>query len=372
MGVNRNGDRMNLIIQSFDDKRVCKYELAGLCPYKLFPNTKQDLGKCPYECCPVPEKFKKEYEDEKQNRNISRGFEKELEDLLTRLVEDCDDRISRAQRRLEAQKKNAITNEPIELRNVRTEMEAVTKQVEELFNSGQVEESQKLLERIEALNAEKDAIEQKMPQTKEQQLIVCEICAALLSVNESDQRLADHFAGKMHLGFQRVRDKLKELKDLRTFEARRQRDTTGRERGDIPAARERDLALWSTPSQDADKRRDGSSTIPPPSGNSSSSSTRSDYRDSSRRDFSYSDRSSRDSSYDNRRQSSRDSGRYSDSRRERDRERDGSSSRYRDSYSRYDDRDRGSSRYEDSSSRKRRRERSEDPSERSPSPHRKL
>lgn len=29
----------------FSDSTVCKYQLAGLCPNKLFKNTKSDLGK---------------------------------------------------------------------------------------------------------------------------------------------------------------------------------------------------------------------------------------------------------------------------------------------------------------------------------------
>ncbi len=33
----------------FDDPEVCKYAIAGLCPYGLFKNTKSDLGKAP---CP--------------------------------------------------------------------------------------------------------------------------------------------------------------------------------------------------------------------------------------------------------------------------------------------------------------------------------
>lgn len=28
----------------YDDPEVCKYALAGLCPYGLFKNTKSDLG----------------------------------------------------------------------------------------------------------------------------------------------------------------------------------------------------------------------------------------------------------------------------------------------------------------------------------------
>ena len=35
----RTGKRLK-----FSDREVCKYELAGLCPYGLFRNTKSDLG----------------------------------------------------------------------------------------------------------------------------------------------------------------------------------------------------------------------------------------------------------------------------------------------------------------------------------------
>jgi RNA-binding protein Luc7-like 2 len=344
MGVNRNGDRGELIIKSYDDKRVCKYELAGLCPYKLFPNTKQDLGKCTYECCPVPEKFKKQYEEDRATKNIDLGYERELEIVLEKLVTDCDDRISRAQRRLEAQQKNALTNEPIELKNVRAEMETVTKQVEEHTLKEEFEEAQTLMERLDALKKEKEGIEQKMPQTKEQQLIVCETCAALLSVNESDQRLADHFAGKMHLGLQKVRDKLKELKEMRIFEDRRTRDTD-RERKD----------------------RGGKSDIPTrePVGQVATSSWQpAPYDDRSRRD-SYKGGDSRSSS---RRDYDRGDRRRDDRDRYRRDERD---SRHRDSRESRDDRDRHRDHHRESHKRRRERSESED-RDRSPSPYRKF
>ena len=50
---------------------------------------------------------------------------------------------------------------------------------------------------------------------RDQQLIVCDVCGALLSANESEQRLRDHFSGKMHLGFQQIRDKKKDLANQR-------------------------------------------------------------------------------------------------------------------------------------------------------------
>lgn len=33
---------------SYKDAAICKYSLAGLCPYGLFKNTKSDLGNVPF------------------------------------------------------------------------------------------------------------------------------------------------------------------------------------------------------------------------------------------------------------------------------------------------------------------------------------
>ena len=47
---------------------------------------------------------------------------------------------------------------------------------------------------------------------QQQKLRVCEICSAYLGIHDNDRRLADHFGGKLHLGFIKIREKLEELK----------------------------------------------------------------------------------------------------------------------------------------------------------------
>jgi len=44
-----------------------------------------------------------------------------------------------------------------------------------------------------------------------QKLQVCTVCSALLSRLDNDRRLADHFAGKMHLGYAQIRKTFKAL-----------------------------------------------------------------------------------------------------------------------------------------------------------------
>ena len=46
---------------------------------------------------------------------------------------------------------------------------------------------------------------------QQQKLRVCEICSAYLGIHDNDRRLADHFGGKLHLGFIKIREKLDEL-----------------------------------------------------------------------------------------------------------------------------------------------------------------
>lgn len=48
--------------------------------------------------------------------------------------------------------------------------------------------------------------------TQTQKLRLCYRCSASLSIFDSDRRLADHFIGKMHVGFVKIREKLEELK----------------------------------------------------------------------------------------------------------------------------------------------------------------
>lgn len=53
---------------------------------------------------------------------------------------------------------------------------------------------------------------------QQQKLRVCEVCSAYLGIHDNDRRLADHFGGKLHLGFIKIREKLAELEVIKKFE----------------------------------------------------------------------------------------------------------------------------------------------------------
>ena len=90
-------------------------------------------------------------------------------------------------------------------------------QAEEAGAEGKVDESMKLLEEVEQTKKKKADAEQEyrnsMPASsyQQQKLRVCEICSAYLGIHDNDRRLADHFGGKLHLGFIKIREKLDKL-----------------------------------------------------------------------------------------------------------------------------------------------------------------
>ncbi|KAG9083257.1 splicing factor [Ceratobasidium sp. 370] len=99
------------------------------------------------------------------------------------------------------------TNLMREISEIELAIQGGTEKIESLGEEGKVEESMKELEAVEALKAEKTE-ERELQQLTDtsgtsghQKLRVCDVCGAYLSVLDSDRRLADHFGGKMHLGY---------------------------------------------------------------------------------------------------------------------------------------------------------------------------
>jgi hypothetical protein len=96
------------------------------------------------------------------------------------------------------------------------------KKAEELGEQGMVDEAQKALEEAEALKRLAPRPEPTSESSKytdvritDQKLRLCDICGAFLSVYDNDRRLADHFGGKLHLGYMLIREKQKELLEER-------------------------------------------------------------------------------------------------------------------------------------------------------------
>lgn len=122
------------------------------------------------------------------------------------------------------------------------------KKAEELGESGMIDEAQKLLDEAEALKklgprpqpiSETAKISAHV-QVTDQKLRLCDICGAFLSVYDSDRRLADHFGGKLHIGYMLIREKLSELQEEKN--KRRKVDRAEYDRRSRERSTERDRA----------------------------------------------------------------------------------------------------------------------------------
>ncbi|POY70605.1 hypothetical protein BMF94_6383 [Rhodotorula taiwanensis] len=205
---------------SLYDPKLCHAFVAGICPHELFTNTKMDLGPCAKT---HSVKLKTEYEElskraeaEKDEHQIKifNTFKTNYEREIMNFVGECDRRIQAAHRRLEKtpEENNRTTALMREVGEIEGAYQAAMADVETLGSQGKVEESMTQLTKAEALKTEKLEKERELQQLTDtagasghQKLRVCDICGAYLSILDSDRRLADHFGGKMHLGYHQLR-----------------------------------------------------------------------------------------------------------------------------------------------------------------------
>ncbi|KAG1756644.1 uncharacterized protein EDB91DRAFT_1093757 [Suillus paluster] len=208
----------------WSDDKVCRNFLCGTCPHALFTNTKMDLGACPKS---HTERLKTEFLAAKEatpSDPIFARFQMEYESNIFAFVDECDRRIRAAHRRLEkTPEENAkTTNLMREIAEIELAIQGGTEKIETLGEQGKVDESMREMAAIEALKSEKSEKERELQQLTDtsgasghQKLRVCDVCGAYLSVLDSDRRLADHFGGKMHLGYHELRNMLGKFREDR-------------------------------------------------------------------------------------------------------------------------------------------------------------
>lgn len=213
MGTARNGEGGRNL--KFSDSRVCKSFLIGCCPHDILASTRMDLGECPkvHDLA-----FRADYESANKNRDYF--YDIEAMEHLQAFIADCDRRTEAAKKRL-AETQEELTAEVAEKANaVHSLAEEIGKKLakaEALGEAGEVEESIALMKEIDELRSKKVKAEHEyrtsMPAStyQQQKLRVCEVCSAYLGIHDNDIRLADHFGGKLHLGFMAIREKLSEL-----------------------------------------------------------------------------------------------------------------------------------------------------------------
>eukprot|EP00270_Netrium_digitus_P014751 TRINITY_DN5084_c0_g1_i1.p1 TRINITY_DN5084_c0_g1~~TRINITY_DN5084_c0_g1_i1.p1 ORF type:complete len:474 (+),score=122.60 TRINITY_DN5084_c0_g1_i1:148-1569(+) len=202
---------------------------------------------------------------------------------------------------------------------------------EKLGEEGKVDEAKKIMEEAEKLRKVMPArhadvilyLQGTNVQLTDQKLRVCDICGAFLSIYDSDRRLADHFGGKLHIGYVFIREKLRQLKEERLS----RRTSVSRSQGpDGVTARSREEGQEERKIREGEKERERSHERD---------------RERSRDKDRERDRKDRDGDRerDRNRDRDKDKGRDKDKDKDRDRVRDGDRDKVRDR-DRDNDRDR--------------------------------
>jgi len=212
MGTARNGETQSI---KYNDPKVCKSFLLACCPHEILAATRMDMGECPkvHDLA-----LRADYEAAQKHKD--HFYDVDACDHLTAFVADCDRKTEQSKKKLaETQEalSDEVTGKANSVHDLAETIGAKLAAAEKLGAEGNVEESIKLMEEVENMRKNKAEAEQdyrnSMPASsyQQQKLRVCEVCSAYLGIHDNDRRLADHFGGKLHLGFIQIREKLSEL-----------------------------------------------------------------------------------------------------------------------------------------------------------------
>ncbi|KAI4807647.1 hypothetical protein KUCAC02_027440 [Chaenocephalus aceratus] len=258
MGTARDGDETRQMVK-FSDDRVCKSHLLNCCPHDILSGTRMDLG----ECTKIHDlALRADYEIASKDRDMF--FELDAVDHLESFIADCDRRTELAKKRL-AETQEEISAEVAakaeKVHELNEEIGKLLAKAEQLGAEGNVDEAQKVLQEVEKVRTKKKDAEEEyrnsMPASsfQQQKLRVCEVCSAYLGLHDNDRRLADHFGGKLHLGFIQIREKLDQLKKT-VVEKQETRNQETRSRSREPKrSRSRDRKKKRSRSTSREKRR---------------------------------------------------------------------------------------------------------------------
>jgi hypothetical protein len=76
--------------------------------------------------------------------------------------------------------------------------------MERFGEEGAIDEAKEVSEQIEAATASLNNLRQQ--EEKDRRTVVCDVCGALLAVNDAPERIEAHMVGKQHTGYQKLRD----------------------------------------------------------------------------------------------------------------------------------------------------------------------
>jgi len=304
----------------FRSPNIDRFHLCGCSPYDLLKGTKS-------ETLPQLERdgFLKErseglrmrWESLPQEEKDKYGFERELVDFLTALVEEQDRRIATAKKRYEAQN-DVEAQVPPELQKeidtLKEQIQELQTQSEVLGEEGDVDASMQAFQKAGGLQVHLQELEKRAVPREAKRQYVDEVSGLVYSSTDNEARIADLQSGKQYKAWKAIRERLLEL------QANPPPPSRGGAAGSGGSSR-------GAPRDERDDRRDGDRRDRPDRYDDRD-------RDRGRYDDRRRDDHRRRDSYDDRRDRYSDRGDRRDDWRERDRRDDGRDRDRRDSYRR--------------------------------------
>jgi len=230
---NLNEDEKALHQQSWSDSNICQHYLVDFCPNELFINTKVDRGECGKE---HDDDLKREYQ--KEDARVRYPVEGRFIRYLETLVEELTRKSAKHGERLSAiytppepvtdEEKRVAAEKVDKITELNKNITALQDQMGKLGEEGKVDEAQALMELVDGLKSQKEALEKPIEPdigaVREKTMQVCDVCAAFLIVNDAEERIKAHLRGRQHTGYARIRAKLIEMKAEREEEDKKERD----------------------------------------------------------------------------------------------------------------------------------------------------
>lgn len=214
-----NGTSAPIKKRDITDPAICRSYLVGLCYYDHFNNTKADKGTCSRI---HDENLKAEYDAASEEQKQKWGFEFDCMHELGHHINECNRLIDNYEKHLE--------KTPEEIRKV-NELLTEIKYIEDNIYWSVIEtkvwieidnipdacieawRNRIRWHQLEEKRAALKAIQDTAGPSGHQKLQVCDVCGAYLSRLDNDRRLADHFYGKMHLGYAQMRKVYADLQE---------------------------------------------------------------------------------------------------------------------------------------------------------------
>eukprot|EP01025_Chloroclados_australasicus_P009168 TRINITY_DN13523_c0_g2_i1.p1 TRINITY_DN13523_c0_g2~~TRINITY_DN13523_c0_g2_i1.p1 ORF type:complete len:360 (-),score=42.11 TRINITY_DN13523_c0_g2_i1:384-1370(-) len=202
----------------FSDPEVCKYQLCGLCPYKLFKNTKSDLGACGYEFHEDHiewDEVQKDWDRLKSREKARYGYERDLCRFLESLIRDMDRKIEKAQERAaqESIPKEMKPEEQSRLDEIKQKEKDAQEKAEKLAEEGDIDASMMFTQQAEQFKTQYEALHKQLT-FGDKTMEVCTVCGVFINSTDNDQRRQDHLNGKQYQGWKKIRAKRVELEAL--------------------------------------------------------------------------------------------------------------------------------------------------------------